>query len=206
MRKTGFYSYMLMAVFTLFLFSTADAQNWNFVKEKDGIKIYTRDEPNTNIKSFRGVMEINSTMKRVTNLVGNVHNSEWWDENVKDLKVIYFEENKVFRYYLRYDVPWPLSDRDLCVEARVTDDPVTGKREIMARPLPNLVPEKPGIVRIRNYWQRWTIQPLKNGKIRLTLEGSVDPAGAIPAWIYNMVITDTPLRVLGGVKNRVEIK
>jgi hypothetical protein len=183
-----------------------DAQNWDFIKEKDGIKIYTRKEPNSEIKSFRGIMEIKTTMERVSQLVGNVHNTDWWDKDVKEIKILYFEENKHFIYYLVYDVPWPLSDRDLCVDATVTMDPVKGTREIYAKPLDNKVPEKEDLVRIKNYYQKWTIQTLDKGMMRLTLEGKVDPGGSVPAWLYNMVITDAPLRVLGGVKEKVEIK
>lgn len=182
------------------------AQNWEFIKEKNGIKIYTRKEAGNDLKSFRGIMEIRTTMERVTHLVGNVHNNDWWDDNVKEIKVLYFEENKHFKYYLVYDVPWPLSDRDLCVDATVTVDPITGRREISAKPIENLVPEKEDVIRIKKYWQKWTIQPLDKGMVRLTLEGSVDPGGSVPSWLYNMVITDTPLRVMSGVKDRVEIK
>ena len=182
------------------------AQNWEFAKEKNGIKMYTRKEANTNLKSFRGVMEVHSTMARVTQLVGNVKNNDWWDKNVKEIKILYFEENKHFKYYLVYDAPWPLEDRDLCVDAQVTIDPVTGRRELNAKPIPNLVPERSDRVRIKNYWQRWIIQPMENGMIRLILEGSVDPGGIVPTWIVNMVITDTPLNVMNGIKERVEIK
>lgn len=192
--------------FALILAPSLSAQNWEFIKEKDGIKIYTRKEPGNELKSFRGTMEIRSTMARVTHLVGNVHNHDWWDENVKDIQILYYEENKHFKYYLVYDVPWPLSDRDLCVDAKVTDDPMTGGREILATPIENLVPVKEDVVRIKKYWQKWTIQPQDKGMIRLTLEGFVDPGGSVPSWLYNMVITDTPLRVLSGVKDRVEIK
>lgn len=203
-------SRFLFCVFIIalvFLFSqTVSAQGWNFVKEKNGIKMYTRNEPNTNLKSFKGVMDVHSTMDRVTHLVGNVHNNDWWDKNVKEIRILYFEENKHFKYYLVYDVPWPLSDRDLCVDARVTIDPVTGRREINAKPIANLIPEKPDAVRIKNYWQRWIIQPMENDIIRLTLEGSVDPGGIVPAWLINLVITDTPMNIMSGIRDRVEIK
>lgn len=189
----------------LFLSSSLAAQSWEFAKEKDGIRVYTRKEAGENVKSFRGIMDVRSTMERVNHLVGNVHNTEWWDKNVKNIQVLYYEENKHFIYYLVYDVPWPLSDRDLCVDARVTTDPATGRREINARPLEGKVPEKEGLVRIKNYHQRWIITPLKNGMIRLELEGSVDPGGNVPAWLYNMVITDTPIRVMEGIKNKVEV-
>lgn len=182
----------------------SDGQEWTFVKEKDGIKIYTRKEPGKSLKSFRGVTDIRSTMQKAQNLVGNVKNVEWWDKNVKEIRILAFEPEKMSRYYLVYDAPWPVSDRDLCVEAHIATDPATGIRTVSAHPLPDLVPPKPGAVRIRDYWQQWVIEPRPGGVLHVVLEGYVDPAGSVPDWIYNMVITETPLKVMRGVKERLE--
>jgi hypothetical protein len=179
-------------------------QDWNFVKEKDGIKVFTKKEQGNNLKSFKATTDVHSTIEKVYNLIGNVDNHDWWDKNLSEIRVLLKEKDKHYQYYLVYDVPWPLSDRDLCVDARVTTDPVTGKRVISATPLPNMIPEKPECVRIKKYWQRWTIIPMDKGVIRLILEGFVDPGGSVPDWLYNMVITDTPLKVMRGVKARVE--
>jgi hypothetical protein len=196
---------LLIPLFILVSCRTLSAQAWNFIKEKDGIKIYTRTEPNSSLKSFKGVMDVHSTMEKVSSLVGNVNNHDWWDENLKEIKVLQYIPDKRFEYYLVYNVPWPLWDRDLCVESTVSVDPVTGIKVIYAKPLPNLVPEKPDLVRIKNYWQKWTIEPMGNGIIHITLEGFVDPGGNVPSWLYNMVITDAPLKVMRGVKQRVII-
>jgi len=51
-----------------------------------------------------------------------------------------------------------------------------------------------------------TVTPKDNGMIYLVLEGSVDPGGAIPTWLYNMVITETPLKVMREVQKRVVVK
>ena len=190
----------------VFLLITLDlsAQSWTFVKEENGIKVFTRKEAGNSLKSFKGITDVKSSMDKVCNLIGNVKNHDWWDENVKEIKVLAYEKDKYFRYYLVYKVPWPLTDRDLCVETRVTIDPVTGKRVLMATPLTDVVPETSDRIRIKNYWQKWTIQPMENGLIRLTLEGYVDPAGSIPSWLYNMVIVETPLKVIRRVKMFVE--
>jgi len=180
------------------------AQKWEFIKEKNGIKMYTAKDPKTSFKLFRGEATLNTQMDKVTNMVGNVKNVEWWDKSVREINVIEYVEGKNIKYHLVYDVPWPFSDRDLCVESKITDDPVTGKRVIYSVPLPDVVPEKPGVIRIKNYWQRWIIQPLDKNKIHVILEGYVDPGGSVPAWLYNMVITDTPLKVIMGIKTRVE--
>jgi len=192
--------------FILFIGSTIDlaSQSWEFVKEQDGIKLFTRKENNSALKSFKGVMDVKASLEKVTNIIGNVNNHDWWDENLREIKVLSYEKDKYFQYYLIYHVPWPFTDRDLCVEANVLIDPLSGKRTITATPLTNVIPEKPDLIRIKKYWQRWTIQPMDNGMIRLTLEGFVDPAGNVPSWLYNMVIVETPLKVMRRVKKFVQ--
>jgi len=179
-------------------------QSWVFVKEQEGIKLFTRKEDGSPLKSFKGVMDVTSSMEKVCNLIGNVNNHDWWDENLRQIKVLKYEKDKYFQYYLVYHVPWPFTDRDLCVEANVSTDPITGRKTITAIPLNNVISENPDLIRIKKYWQRWTIQPIGNGVIRLTLEGFVDPAGNVPSWLYNMVIVETPLKVMRRVKKFVQ--
>jgi hypothetical protein len=180
------------------------SQTWDFIKEKEGVKIYTRKENNSSLKSFKGVVDLHTQMDKVCNLIGNVKNVDWWDKNLREIKVLLYEKDKHIQYYLVYGAPWPVTDRDLCVDANITTDPVTGIRTIYSVPLPDVIPENPEYVRIKDYWQKWIIQDMKNGIIHITLEGYVDPAGSVPDWIYNMVITDTPLKIIRGIKERLE--
>jgi hypothetical protein len=195
---------LVLLFFLLIITIDISAQSWTFVKEQEGIKLFMRKDYGSSLKSFKGVMDITSTMDKVCNLLGNVKNHSWWDENLREIKVLTYEKDKYFQYYLIYHVPWPFTDRDLCVEANVNTDPLTRRRTITATPLSNVIPEKPGLIRITKYWQKWTIQPMENGVIHLTLEGFVDPAGNVPSWLYNMVIVETPLKVMRRVKKFVQ--
>lgn len=180
------------------------SQQWEYVKEKEGVKIFTRKEADSDLKSFRGIADLHTTMEKVCGILGTTKNFDWWDKGISEIKVLGYEEKKFIQYYLVYDVPWPLSDRDLAVDARITVDPVTGIETIMAKPLFNVVPEKPDRVRIKRYWQKWVIQPAGPNTVHVILEGFVDPGGSVPAWLYNMVITETPLKVIRNLKTRVE--
>jgi len=195
---------LILLFFLLIITIDISAQKWDFVKEQEGIKLFTRKDENSSLKSFKGEMDVTTTMDKVCELLGNVKNHNWWDENLREIKVLTYEKDKYFQYYLIYHVPWPFTDRDLCVEANVSTDPSTHRRTITATPLSNVIPEKPGLIRIKKYWQKWTIQPMGNGVIRLTLEGFVDPAGNVPSWLYNMVIVETPLKVMRRVKKFVQ--
>jgi hypothetical protein len=45
---------------------------------------------------------------------------------------------------------------------------------------------------------------LPGGVIRITLEGFIDPAGSIPVWLYNMIVIDTPLKLMREIQKRVK--
>ncbi len=195
---------IVVFLFSLALSYSMEAQSWDFIKEKDGIRIFTRKEGGNSLKSFRGVAEIHAPIEDVYNLIGNVKNLDWWDKNLREIKVLHYEKEKRAQYYLVYDSPWPVTDRDLCVDATITTDPVTGVRTIRAVPLENVVPENHAYVRIKEYRQSWILTPTGKGVVHAVLEGYVDPAGRVPDWIYNMVITDTPLKIIRGIKQRLE--
>jgi hypothetical protein len=194
--------YLVILILSIFLFIAVDlcGQQWEFIKEKDGIKIYTRKEQNSSIKSFKGEALLHRKYENIINLVGNPKNQDWWADDIKGLRILLYEKDKHVQYYLVYDVPWPIADRDLVVDAQISTNPETGVRIVEAKAISDVIPEKQGLVRIKKYWQKWTITPIKPDLVQVVLEGSADPGGSIPAWLSNMVITDTPLKVINNVK------
>jgi uncharacterized membrane protein len=192
-----------MFFFTMLLSSLMAAQSWNFIKEKDGIKIYTRVEAGNSLRSYRGVTDINAPAEKIFALMEDINNTDWWDKNLTQIKVLLYEKNKRAQYYLVYDLPWPVTDRDLCVDVKITIDTVSGERKITAVSLPGVIPERNDMVRINDYRQTWTIIPTSKEMTHIVLEGFVDPAGSIPDLISNMLIIDTPIKAIEGVKDRM---
>ena len=202
--KSKFLQVLFLSIlYNLVFTGILSGQAWNFIKERDGIKIYTRNEEDNPVKSFRGEMDLVASMEQISKIIGSIESFDWWADDISEIKVLDYSREKYIKYYLVYDVPWPLEDRDLCVETLITNDTIKGTRLVKATPLVGVIPEKPDKVRIKNYWQSWTIEPAGAGILHLTLEGSVDPGGSIPAWIINMVIADTPLSIMRQVKEQV---
>lgn len=195
---------LLSLFFLIATISGLSGQTWNFVKERDHIKLYNRVEGNGPLKSFKGVMDIQADLEKINNMIGNPKDVKWWGKDVRGIKVLLFEENKHIQYYLIYDSPWPFTDRDIVADVQITTDPSSGTRTIYSRPLLNVIPEYPDLIRVTHYWERWTIQPLNIGMIHLTFEGFIDPAGSIPSWLYNMLVIETPLKLMREVQKRVK--
>jgi hypothetical protein len=195
--------YILVFFTTLMLSGSMAAQSWDFIKEKDGIKIYTRKEAGETLKSYRGVTDINAPADKIFDLMENVYNTEWWDKDLTQIKVLHYEKNKRAQYYMVYNSPWPVTDRDLCVNVTITNDTVTGVRDIRAISVNGVIPERDDIVRIKDFRQTWTIIPSGKEMTHLILEGFIDPAGSIPDWISNMLIINTPSNAIVGVRDAV---
>jgi hypothetical protein len=194
----------LFYIFILLLLSCQmKAQSWNFIKEKDSIKIYTRVEAGKSLKSYRAVTSINAPVEKIFAVMEDINNTDWWDKNLTQIKVLLYEKNKRARYYLVYELPWPVTDRDLCVDVTITINKVTDERIIDAVALNGVVPEHSDLIRIKEYRQTWTIRPLGKERTNVVLEGYIDPAGSVPDWISNMLLTDTPYKAISGLRDKL---
>ena len=197
------YLFILMVFFCLMLSCSMAAQSWDFIREKDGIKIYTRMEAGKSLKSYRGVTDINAPAEKIFALLEDVNNTDWWDKNLTQIRVLLYEKYKRAQCYMVYNLPWPVTNRDLCVNVTITIDPVTGERKITTVSLNGVIPERNDMVRIKDFRQTWTIIPAGKEMTHVILEGFVDPAGSIPDWISNMLINSSPVNTIRGVKERM---
>ena len=68
---------ILLLTMVIMIPSSLVAQSWEFKKEKDGIKIYTRKEPGKSLKSYMGVAEIHAPAEKVFALIEDVNHTEW---------------------------------------------------------------------------------------------------------------------------------
>lgn len=195
--------FILIFFFTMMLSCSTVAQSWDFIKEKDSIKIYTRVEAEKSLKSYRGVTNINAPIEKIFAVMEDINNTDWWDNKLTQIKVLLYEKNKRAQYYLVYDLPFPVTDRDLCVDVTITIDLLTGERNIKAVALNGVIPERNDMVRIKDYRQNWTIIPAGKEMTHVILEGFVDPAGTIPNWISNKLIIESPIKAIVGLKERM---
>lgn len=193
------FTMMLSLMFTCSLFS----QNWEFVKEKEGIKLYSKLETGRNKKIFKGVTEISVSAEKVFSVLEDVNHTEWWDENISQIKVLQYEKNKKAQYHLVYDMPWPFKDRDLTVDVTSTVNKTSGEFRLVGLPSKGTFAKNKDMIRIKDYRQVWTVKPQKN-RAHVELEFFLDPDEKLPDWLLNMVLIDSPINTIKSLKRFVE--
>ena len=181
------------------------SQPWNFVKEKDGVQLFTRQEAGKSLKFIKGVAEINESAEKVFALIEDVNHTEWWDANVSQIKILLYEKNKHAQYYLVYKMPWPFKDRDLTVNVTASLNQVNGEFKLIATPLTDMSTKKNDLVHIKDYRQTWTIRPVNN-RTHVELEFYIDAIDNIPGWLVNLALIETPINSIKAIRLLLEKK
>lgn len=181
-----------------------NAQSWHFVKEKDGVRMFTRPQEQSTFKCFRGETVFHTSMEELGQYLGVANNFDQWDENIRELTVLNAIPGRHIECYFVYNTPWPLSKRDFYVGVDVSFDSATQTKTVYAYPLEIDLTEHNGKIRVKYFWLKWTLTMKDEQTIYGILEGFFDPGGMVPSWLYNMVIVEAPYKVMKGIKQKVE--
>lgn len=197
--RNKFFTVILLILLSFMLPCTLVGQTWEFVKEKDGVQLFTRQETGKNLKLFKGVAEINEPADKVFALIEDVNHTEWWDAKISQIKVLLYEKNKLAQYYMIYKMPWPFKDRDMSVNVTASINSANGEFQLIATPLADVSPESKDLVRIKDFRQKWTIKPVNN-RTHVELEFYVDAIDNIPGWIVNLALIETPINSIKSIR------
>ncbi|MFZ1805964.1 MAG: hypothetical protein WAU36_02015 [Cyclobacteriaceae bacterium] len=100
--------------------------------------------------------------------------------------------------YVETIFPWPYSNRDMVYRMSINES-INGAVKIALEGLPDYVPEKKGIVRMRKAEGYILLQPMGE-KTELIYEFHSEPGDNIPLWLANNSIAELPFRTLSGLR------
>jgi hypothetical protein len=194
-------------IFFILMFCFSRAQDsdlpWIYVKEIDGVSIYHRYPKNSELKELKLITTARTNAKNVVYTLTNIDSLPQWGYLCIEASMVRFINKNEIYYYFVSGVPWPLSDRDIVIHMKVTQDS-TGIITINSKNFKGLVPEKNDLVRIKNMKAKWVLTPLNNEFINIEYYISMDPGGLIPKWMVNFGMTQGPVNTMNSLKEIVE--
>lgn len=193
MKQIGLIICLLVS--TSFGFSQGE---WNLAKEKNGIKVYTREKANYNIKEFKAVtQEVDANFEKVCATLLDTDNGEKWIADTEEATLLSVEsETKTTAHYL-LSLPWPIDARDM-----VLDNTISKKDKelfITMKSVPKKHPVQEDVLRMQNAEGSWKITKRESGKISIDYRFIGDPGGNLPAWVINLFIVDGPLNTISNL-------
>jgi ribosome-associated toxin RatA of RatAB toxin-antitoxin module len=179
--------------------------DWEQAKNKNGVRVFTKEVEGSPLKEFLGKTILEATPSAVVALIKDPGSYTTWLHDCKGAELLKENGNKEWFVYLRNGAPWPVSDRDVILNAKLTVDPKTKaitirmtNTDLLTRPVPS------GVVRIPKLTGLWKIQPLDGGKVEVSYQAHTDPGGNIPDFAANLVVVDIPYNTLSNMKKKVQ--
>jgi len=177
----------------LFLFLLpGDNGNWELKKNEDNIMVYTRRVITSDFKELKSITHVKSSLSSIVHILIDVnHFTDWIYKCVTATVVKKVNDREVISYQL-FDAPFPFDDRDVVAQCFVIQDTITKIVTVRSVLADGLIPEKDGVVRIKNFHTKYILTPEANGFVRIDYELGSEPGGAIPAWLANLVMVNGP--------------
>lgn len=203
-------SIILFAVFTFPAnptFENVADSNWKLKKVVDGISVFTRDVAGSNLKELKITMVFKNT--RLSSIMAVLDDAagykDWLYKCAEAKNVERVDQYETTDYYL-FDFPWPLSDRDLYSNTKVSQDPSSKVVLIETHAVADRYSENEDAVRVVDHENSWQFTPLPNGDVELLYKAHSNPGGSIPDWMVNMVIDKGPTTSMKNLKKMIVSK
>ena len=188
---------------TFFSVQGFSQNNWEIDKNKDGIKVYTKVVKGSSFKAFKAIIEVDNSIGEILKILKNVSEYTKWYGYTKTSKLLK-TENDIQYNYVETIFPWPYSNRDMVYKMSIKKYS-SGAVKILLKGLPNYIPKKNGIVRMKKAEGYILLRP-NNGKTKIIYVFHSEPGENIPAWLANNSIADLPFKTLSGLKKMLRAK
>jgi Icc-related predicted phosphoesterase len=178
--------------------------DWKLKKEKDGIKVFTRDIKNSNLKELRIIASFAQTnLSEVLSVLKNVSSYKDWVFNcVESKEVAVLNENEVVSYY-KFDFPWPLSDRDIYIKADTKIDYEHKTALITTTSIPGFGEKTEDVVRVEHHLNSWSLKEVGD-HVDVTYYLKSNPGGKIPDWVINLAVDKGPTLTITNLRELIQ--
>ena len=181
---------------------------WEMAKEDSDneIRIYTRKVEGSGFSEYKAVMKIRATLSSLVALVDDISACPRWIHTCSEgwlLKRV--RPGESYTYTIN-EAPWPVSDRDAVVLNSIRQEIPKGPVKIDILGVPDYLPEKKGLVRVKMIKGHWLFTPLGEGFTEVVYQVHNDPGGDLPSWLVNSVVVTQPYNTMINMRKLVEEK
>ncbi len=181
--------------------ATFAQDGWSLAKDAEGIKVYVRNVDGSPLREFRGEVQIKATPDDVVKVLRDANAFRQWMPDVAASELLKATDTEQY-HYLDNKAPWPVSNRDGVYHftyAKAGDGAVTVRVEAV----PDYLPQREGKVRIPQAKGQWKLVPDADG-VNVTYQMHASPGGAIPNWLANQTVVDTPYGTLKALRSHLQ--
>ena len=203
--KSGMKKVMFMAC-AVVLSTVACAkplENAKLSINKNNIKVWTYQDNQNPVFMYKAETTLNVPIEQAVALILNIDHAVNWVPYLSQVKMLSRDDKKgEFQLYMVLDFPFPLKDRDLVVQGKMTKD-AQGIITIQNKAIKKNYLQNDQNVRLTHYEGDWTFQKLGPQKVKVSTSGFANPEGSIPLSVSNMFVQQQPYQMLQKMKTEL---
>jgi hypothetical protein len=172
---------------------------------KDGITLYKREIPGSDVVAFRGEGTVDAPLALVASIIYDCSRGTEWIEDLKESRALRVENPLTFIEYDHVGTPFIMKDRDFVT--RVTTQPDVEHHSLIIEYKSVDDPSAPKTSYVRGEMTHATfiLTAQGQGKDQKTLvvaDIHCDPKGAIPKWVVNLFQKDWPISTFRNLRKQ----
>lgn len=178
---------------------------WERVSEKNGITIYRREVPGSDVIAFKGDGVVNAPLVRVASVIFDTARGKEWIDSLADARVVRRISDLEYIEYDHFSTPpIVMKDRDFVVSNKFEYDRARRVLTIRLRSVTDPAAPPTSYVRGELISSSFVLIPTADGKAtRVIGEIHCDPRGSVPKWIVNMFQKSWPRNTLESLRTQV---
>jgi hypothetical protein len=184
--------------------AVASAQSWKRIAHDEGIVVSSREVEGRPFLEFRGVGLVHANLYQVLAVLDDTPRHCAWQANCAVSRIVRTVDAFTRYLYHRVKSPWPVSDRDVVVLAKIEvnlADRVVWSR-FTAKPLAGH-PAVSDAVRMPQLEGFYKLEWIDTDNTRVTYQVVADTGGMLPTWLANRASRKLPLGTLQGMRRQV---
>jgi hypothetical protein len=190
---------LLLPLMLLNSFASAGGK-WALKKDSEGIKIFTSEVANSDVKARRAELTTAGTPAQLAAILMDINKQKDWVYSTESSNVVKKISSTELIYYSEKDMPWLVTNRDAVMRLKIEQNSSTGVMTVTANTVDKLVAAKKDVIRVPSSTVSWVVTPTGSNSMKIVYEAELDPGGSVPAWIVNMFTTKGPLETFKKLK------
>ena len=180
-----------------------DQDDWEEVRNVEGIRIYTREIPESPLIAVRGISLLDAGLFKTGHIIRDISRYPEWVPQLQFARIVEQEKKSEWLVYLLIELPWPVSDRDVLLSYRTeineTGDRITYHIHSVEH---DSVPELPDVIRAEI--PAAMIMLAGNGQEQTLLDANMqlDLKGFIPFFVNHFITRKLPVKLISRLRRQ----
>jgi hypothetical protein len=195
----GFLTIILLIFVSQLVWKMSGSNQWEFVADKEGVKIYTLKSPGSDILKVKGITRVKSTL---SGLVAISQDQTTCDECLK-AEVIEQVSDRLSYVTFAFPFPYYFEPREFVVQSLYSQNPISKEVVFDFTSAPGKLAPDDKFFRVTHFYVFWKFTPVGNGEVELEMIRDIDPGGFAPAIMINNYMPYEAWELLSSVQEAV---